>query len=237
MSAALVLALLMLVMAFFSWKNLGVTRRRRRVISETPTSHACDVKEGHVEVKGRIVPIETIRSPLGKKDVVYSKWELQEERKLNRINAWATVASGEKRLPFFLEDDTGRVRIVPDQAELLYATDTVTAAMSPTDAPDEVKALLEDADVDLGELSGHQFRIVETYLESGDEIYVCGKARLGKDGVPVIDAPESRQVSFFVSDHKEEVIVDALRRAERAGTWGIVTLCLGALAFLVIGLG
>lgn len=236
MPAAIVLATLMLVMAASSLLRLRETRARRRLISETPTTPAGQVGEGHVEVKGKIVPIEVTKSPLGKKDVVYSRWELQEERKLNRINSWATVKSVEKRLPFYLEDESGRVRIAPQKAELLYATDSTTLAMTFDQAPPEVRALLEQAEVDEASLAGHNIRVIETYLEPGDSLYVCGKARLGKDGSPVIDEAESRQVAFLISDHKEEAIVEALQRAERASTWGLITLAAGATAFLLIGL-
>lgn len=234
MSAAIVLALLMLIFAFSSARMLATTRSRRRLITETPTTAACDVREGHVEVKGRIVPIETMKSPLGKKDVVYARWELQEERKLNRVNAWTTTHHAEKRIPFLLDDGTGRVRVVSDKAELMYATDSTTVAMTFDQAPPEVLALLEEAGVDSESLSGHNVRIVETYLEAGDNLYVCGLARMGRDGMAVIDDAESRQVGFLISDHREEVIVEVLRRAERSSAWGVGATVTGALVFLVI---
>ena len=236
MSAAVVVALLLLVLAASSLHHLREVRGRRRKIELTPTSPAGEVKTGHVEVTGRIVAIETIKSPLGRKDVVYSRWELQEERKQNRTNGWATVHTGERRLPFLIADESGSVRVEPRDAELLYVHDTESGAMTWNDAPPEVRALLQSGGVDPDSLSGHPFRILETYLEVGDHLYVHGVARRSRDGSLVIDRAESRQIGFLLSDHKEEVIVRKLRVFERGSTVGASLALLGATFFVIIAL-
>lgn len=234
MSAAVVVAMLLLFMAFSSLRHLLEVRGRRRRIEQTPTSPAGDVKPGHVEVTGRIVALETMKSPLGRKDVVYARWELQEERKQNRTNGWATVHTGEERLPFLIQDDSGAVRVEPKGAELFYVHDTISAPMSWSDAPPEVKALLKGGGVDPDSLAGHPFRIVETYIEVGDVLYVHGLARRRADGQIVIDRAESRQIGFILSDHKEEVIVDKLLVLERGSTIGASLATIGATFFLIV---
>src|SRR5690606_24521813 len=119
-SPALAFALLLAILAASSAVQLGRARARRRLIERTPTSPASAVREGHVEVQGRIVPLATVPAPLAGKPVVHARVEIQEER---REGVFVTVREEERRLPFLLEDGTGRVRVLPARAELLYARD------------------------------------------------------------------------------------------------------------------
>lgn len=233
MSPALAFSLLLTVLAVSSGVQLVRTRSRRRLIERTPTSPAAEVREGHVEVQGHIVALTTVRAPLAGKDVVHAHVEIQEER---RPDVFVTVREEERRLPFLLEDRTGQVRVVPEKAELLYTRDAVSPPFRFEDAPADVRALLQSSGLDPEVLGGRRLRVALTYLEPGDELWVCGAARPGQGGVPVIAGSLSRDLPFLISDRKEALVLERLRRQERASLLGAASLALFAAVFLVVAL-
>jgi hypothetical protein len=232
-SPALVFAALLFALALSSAVQLVRTRRRRRLIERTPTTPASQVQEGHVEVQGRIVPLGTVRAPVTGKDVVHLRVEIQEER---RPDHFVTVREEERRLPFLLEDASGRVRVVPEKAELLYARDAFSEPVRLPDASDEVRALVLRTGLDPDATGNHRVRVALTYLEPGDELWVCGAAHAGQGGIPVIAGGVSRELPFLISDHREALVLDRLRRQERASLLGAASLSVLAAIFLVVAL-
>ena len=109
------------------------TMRKRRLIQDTPTSKIRSMAMGIVEVNAAVEPDTLIKTPFSKTDCVYYRFEVKEYRKessgsgKNRTTTykWQTVGYGDKRVPFFARDDTGRVLVNPEGAEVSVSRQNV----------------------------------------------------------------------------------------------------------------
>ncbi len=94
-----------------------VLLRRKRTIENCPTSKVRSMPMGEVEVKGYARQKYYLKSPHSLTDCVYYSYKIYEEtyrsgEHKNVLREWGD--SG--RVPFYLEDDTGRVLINPEGA-------------------------------------------------------------------------------------------------------------------------
>jgi len=98
--------------------------RKYRIIKDTPRSKIRSMAMGIVEIHGHVEADQLIKSPFSKTDCVYYKYEIKEYRKQSSSKGkstsyrWVTVNSGDKRVPFFACDETGRALVNPDRAEI-----------------------------------------------------------------------------------------------------------------------
>ncbi|KAF0125892.1 MAG: hypothetical protein FD189_1313 [Elusimicrobia bacterium] len=126
-AAAFGLAALLLSGAMFSW-------RRRRFITDVPKVPIGDIFIGWVHVRGAIGALRPLTSPLGRERCVLYSWSVREDWERTIIEEFidtdgkkktrekkesgsTVIASGGDRVPFWLEDDTGRVNMEIDGAE------------------------------------------------------------------------------------------------------------------------
>ncbi len=92
--------------------------QRRRLILDTPFSKIRSAAMGMVEVSGLAVGPYTMTAPITAKPCYYYRtlaWELKQRGKNKE---WVQVAHECNYVPFFLDDNTGRVLVDPRQAEL-----------------------------------------------------------------------------------------------------------------------
>ena len=131
----IVVAAILFLLGF--WGFLKAERRRRR-FEDTPTSKAVGVFIGDVEVAGTAETASPLRAPLSGKEVVWYDWKVEEEwRRVEKVkvseerakvihqeyedqetSGWTTVGGGTSVLPFYLQDDSGVVRIDPVKARV-----------------------------------------------------------------------------------------------------------------------
>jgi len=185
--------------------------RRKRLIENVPTSKVKGVFLGLNEVKGRALRDEPLRSFLAERPCVYYRYEVAEHwqrtvrttdskgRSQTRTESgWRTVDQGEAREPFFLEDDTGRLRVRPAGAEVDAAT-IFDETCGRGDA-------LYYAKGPMGSISNstHRRRFTEHAILMGARIYVLGPARLREDRVEPEIARERGAEMFLISTRSEE---------------------------------
>ncbi len=102
---------------------------RKRLIENIPTSKCRSVAMGFVEVAGKAAGKLTIRSPIGQIPCYCSEVTVErQERRYNQRTKkheteWVTVQMRSERVDFYVEDETGRVRVNPAEAELDLACD------------------------------------------------------------------------------------------------------------------
>ena len=92
--------------------------QRRRLILDVPASKIRSASIGLVEVSGLAVGPYTMPAPLSGMPCYYYRamaWQLKQSGKNSR---WEKVADESLHLPFFLDDNTGRVLVDPQGAEL-----------------------------------------------------------------------------------------------------------------------
>ena len=106
---------LLAVIGLIAWTS---TFRRRRAITDTPTSRIASAAQGYVELsgQGRALDDPPLYAPLTQAPCLWYRFQIEERTGQNK---WQTIDSGESDVPFILEDGSGRCVIDPDGAEIL----------------------------------------------------------------------------------------------------------------------
>lgn len=247
-------------LAYGSWRQ----RNKLHTMQATETSRARDVAKlaqevaaevgagafrQRVEVKGRIVCDAPLKSELAGVECVHYAMRVRQEYeetywesdlKGNRVpktrRGTETVSENRRSVPFFVEDESGRIEVDPDGAKLV--TERVHARFEP--APPSKNALrLGGVAVSFGGIPtsgrrvlGHAYE--EDAIPIGREIYVLGEAS-DRSGRLRIEAPEKGGV-FLVSLQGEEQLVKGARTAKLAFAAGSIACALLGVALLVAGL-
>jgi hypothetical protein len=92
--------------------------QRRRLILDTPFSKIRSASLGMVEISGLAVGPYTMVAPITARPCYYYRtlvWELKQQGKNKN---WVKVAGECMHLPFFVDDNTGRVLVDPRRADL-----------------------------------------------------------------------------------------------------------------------
>jgi hypothetical protein len=217
--------------------------RRRRIMTDTPTSKTQGVFIGEVEVKGTAEVVEPLASFLAGAACVHYAWRVDEawsrwvtetytdskgntRTRQKRESGWATVAKGGQTIPFYLRDDTGVLLVRPAGAKFesqeffdqtVGRSDPLYYGRGPaTGVPD----------------SDHRRRFSEVGIRLHAPLFVAGRARERADLV----APEiaaSEQADFFlISTRTEEKISASLGRW--MWVWGLLGLLIAAIPLIVM---
>src|SRR5216684_3740606 len=92
--------------------------QRRRLLQNTPTSKVEAVALGLAELCGRAAAQESMTSPIEQLRCVYWRYKVEELRSSGKSSSWVTIDKDESRAPFYLEDETGKILVVPDGATI-----------------------------------------------------------------------------------------------------------------------
>jgi hypothetical protein len=113
LAAWVVCLVLIAVFSLFAWMS---TLRRRRAITDTPTSRIASAAQGYVELSGTGRPIEPpLLSHLTHLPCLWYRYAVERGSGKNR----KTVDSGESELPFLIDDGSGHCLVDPEGAEIL----------------------------------------------------------------------------------------------------------------------
>lgn len=86
--------------------------RKAQLIENIPTSKIRSIAMGLVEIKGKAVKLkDELIAPLTDTKCVYYEYEVDEWVKKGKSSEWQNVYRIAKTVPFYLEDDTGKVQI------------------------------------------------------------------------------------------------------------------------------
>jgi hypothetical protein len=157
-----------------SWRHL----HRARTIEDIPTARARSAHQGYVELEGtgRLMDGVSITAPLSGLPCVWYRYRVERlERHYYRgrtRHRWVTVEHGQSQDIFWLEDDTGRVVVDPEGAEITPKHKDVWNAR-----PDLVGFARQPASVVrylTSHPSGQRHRFTEERINPGDHIYAIG---------------------------------------------------------------
>ncbi|MDX1488402.1 MAG: GIDE domain-containing protein [Acidiferrobacterales bacterium] len=157
-----------------SWRHL----HRARTIEDIPTARARSAYQGYVELEGtgRLMEGAPIIAPLSGLPCVWYRYRVE---RLERDHyggrtrqRWVTVERGQSQDIFWLEDDTGRVVVDPEGAEITPKHKDVWNAR-----PDLAGFARQPASV-VHYLTSHpseqRHRFTEERINPGDYIYAIG---------------------------------------------------------------
>ncbi len=201
--------------------------RRLRLLMDTPTSKAKGVFIGQVELAGRAVRPEPLRSFLAACECVWFEYSVEEQwerwetesytdskgkRQTRRVrkSGWTGVDSGGAAPPFAVEDETGAVQVRPEGAEI----DAETVFAQTVGRGDPLYYGKGPAG-GIADSTGRR-RFTERALRQGATVFVAGRARERDEVVAPEIAADPEQDLFVISCRGEARV----RRGCRWQFWG-----------------
>ncbi len=140
---------------------------RKRAIENCPTSRVRSMSMGLVEVKGRARQRYSLKAPFSLTDCVYYSYKRYEWEHFGNQSGYRLKQWGESgRVPFYLEDETGRALVQPEHA--VVSAGTTQEMSAPFGGTLGIPELLVN--------TGKQ-KIVERVIPVGEPLYVMGFAR------------------------------------------------------------
>ena len=189
--------------------------RRKRLIDDVPTSRTQGVFIGLAELKGTAESEMPLTSYLAGTRCVQYAWQVDEHwsrtvhetytdakghthSRTRTESGWTKVAGDSQSIPFYLKDDTGVIRIVPEGATIHSIT-----VFNETCSPNS------DSYYGKGPARGvpnstHRRRFHETALPLHAMLYVMGQARERKDVVAAEIANDKDAPMFVISTRTEK---------------------------------
>jgi len=198
-------------------------RNRGKLIEGTKTTEVRELTPGKAEVKGKAGQTEdgsTVRSPIDRDEALASKVKIEEyHSNSDGGGSWKSIYENSKAVPFILEDKTGEVRIdpPPESERQINIEANQKEVGGGEEPPEKIKDFIrrkkevDSAKKTIGPLNfGQRRRYSEGRIESGESVYVLGKATeedtgWGEYGY-AIDEPTSSG-RFILSDKSEERLV------------------------------
>ena len=172
-----------------------VSLRQKRLIDATPTLKAMGVFIGQAELKGTAESENPLTSFLTETKCVQYSWSIIEQ---NATADWVTIARGEESSTFYLQDDSGAVRIVPKNA--LVISDTILNTNV-----DRSNPMYYEKGIPRGIAESRDRRIFkETLIPLHAPLYVIGQARERTDRVAVEIAYDEEEPLFVISTKGEK---------------------------------
>ena len=92
--------------------------QRRRLILDTPFSKIRSASMGMVEVSGQAVGPYTMVAPITARPCYYYRTVVWEWKQSGKNKTWVKIAGECMHLPFFVDDNTGRLLVDPRGADL-----------------------------------------------------------------------------------------------------------------------
>jgi hypothetical protein len=217
--------------------------QRKRLLQNTPTSKVDAVALGLAELCGRAVPHESMTSPIEQLPCVYWKYKVEEYREMGKQKGWITIDSGEKRVPFYLEDDTGKILVIPLQATIdIPKTLEVEPPKNPlkTEAPARVLAFAAEKAIELDGVFISQKRFTEWMITAGDTLFVFGPVMAleddGAGGAKVgsrIVCQDGKHPFFFIANRSARAVELEFEGKAALGVIGGGLLAVVALGILL----
>jgi hypothetical protein len=167
-----VLALAAGACGYFAWCHL----HRARLIEDTPTSRARSAAQGYVELEGEAKQMEhtLIVARLSALPCCWYRYKIEEldESQGHGRHRWKTIDKGESTDTFWLDDDTGRVAVDPEGAEVIPRYKDVWKSRS------GLSGIAKPNEFFVGFYATHSsnttYRFTEERINRNDPVYAIG---------------------------------------------------------------
>jgi hypothetical protein len=220
--------------------------RRKRLMDDVPTSKAQGVFIGLVELKGTAESETPLTSHLAGIGCIQYTWQVDEhwsrtvvetytdaqghaQTRTRTESGWTKVAGGKESIPFYLKDDSGVIRVVPEGATI-HSNKVFDETCSPNNDLYYGKGPAQGVPD-----STHRRRFHETALPLHTMLYVMGRARERQDVVAAEIAYDKAAPMFLISTRTEKGLTAGYAR----WFWGLLVLGLavavgGAVAWSML---
>lgn len=230
--------------------------RNKRIVENTPTSKCRSVAMGPVEVAGRAVGEQTVPSPIGQIPCFCSHLLIERWQRSGKSHKWVKVHEEKIGIPFQIEDETGRVKVDPSEAELdipcelEYSTAsglkpvlrlTLERMQRAHSFSGAIPQRFQSFCLAHGVGFHGKMRFFERNLSPDDSAYVLGVA----DELPGVQDEQQRILIrkgkhhpwFFIAEASEKQVLSRLGRHTWLHIFGGAALCLACLGYLLYRFG
>jgi LemA protein len=219
----------------------------KRLLDCTPVSRCRSVALGPVVVSGKVTGLHPIPSLIAHLPSFISRVVVEQYRKSGKSSEWRTVHKRELRMPFYVDDGSGLIKVEPQKAvlwleqDVQYSSETGVVEYSPA-AADRATSQTESLDemfmeycLTRGIGTREPVRLTETNLSPGDPVFVYGSASPAKGDSgenSMIIRKTFWQTPYIMEGGKADMLRKlALRGSLRiAGGTAAVVLATGILA-------
>ncbi len=154
--------LLILIIPYVRWVFPSNESRFFKLQNSLPTSKIRSVAMGLAEIEGKLEMIKPIKSPIGRKECIGFKHEIESIRMDKGKESFSTISIEIVCKPFYIVDDTGKIEVNPEKLEFVWVK--------------------EDSQYRRG---GQ--RHTEYLLKPNDKMLIIGKAGLKENNQPVFE--------------------------------------------------
>jgi hypothetical protein len=214
-----------LFLAFGAVAGLGLSvygiaiNNRKRLIESIPASAVRSLAVGLVEVSGSAQPEHALlRAPFSGLPCVLYSYAVEERRESGKESRWETIAKGTSDEPFYVQDETGRVLVVPFDAQLILPDKRTTRTNWTGALPEEtILGLLKLGIAVDGWFGQKTIRCSEAVILPQERVYVLGTAQEQRSMVdatensPQLYIGSSRDDEFIISDRSEKELLSRLQ--------------------------
>jgi hypothetical protein len=237
--------------------------QRKRLIEGLPTSKIRSIAMGLVEVAGTAVGEPTVTAGFTLRKCFGARYRIDRWQSDRRGGHWVKVREEYEGVSFYVEDETGRVRVDAAGAELdqpcdfdydtrdgitrfvsgLFGSgdDPKEAALAEATLPQRLKNFCQSRNISTGWLSGSRMRYREYRISPGDSIYVLGTAEYSPNVQDEHERVTIRKGSqhpwFFVSERSQREVLQTLGRQSWLYTFGGAALAVACLGWLLFRFG
>jgi len=214
-----------------------INLRRKRIIDDLPTSKSQGVFIGLTELKGTAESESPLTSYLAGVRCVQYAWHIDEHwsrtvvetyrdaqghthTRTRTESGWKTVAKGDESIPFYLKDDTGVVRIIPEKAKI-QNDKTFDETAGRDDSLYFGKGPFNEIPN-----STHRRRFREDAIPLHSSLYILGQAHERQDMAAAEIAYDKNSPVFMISMRSEKQISSGYGRW--FWFWMVLGLCVAA---------
>ena len=160
---------------FWGFKRL----RRKRMVENVPTSTVRSLAMGMVELIGKGKKFKPLKSPLTETECIFYKYTVERYERRGKHSSWVTVAKGDSTFcPFWLNDDTGRVMVLPKGAEFILPVDYQFTSGFQRPLSHNLITFMDKHGIRYKALLGnYSMRFKEWYICPDEKVYILGTAR------------------------------------------------------------
>ena len=208
----------LLVSAPTIWKIIMIWR--------TPTTWISALSnEGRVEVVGKTGQ-KTLKSPIKNKPCVLWQLEVQEERRQKNRISWATVCKKSSGELFEVADETGKILVQPEGADLILSEDSFSDHLD-----SQKMSVLQSLGVSTTNWLGSEkkMRVYERLIAPGEEVFVIGEIKVSDGSKSIASGTAAPMV---ITDRSEWEVLNALYL--RVGKYFAIALIVGIGAVVAI---
>jgi len=191
--------------------------QRRRLILDTPQSKIRSASMGMVEVSGLAVGPYTMVAPITARSCYYYRTLVWEWKQSGRDKTWVKIAGECMHVPFFVDDNTGRLLVDPRGADLdLHRdfeqefSDSFFSSKDPV--PDSVRSFLARH----GIVTNNKIKVEEFCIKPKNSLFILGTLA-ENPGVEVTTQPISdAEPATSISSHGFSLSLNSISYSSRS---------------------